>query len=332
MFARDIKPYIEGLITYNKIDDSTGKSIDRDFGDTYPYYAKNDNGIGYGVEIGLSELLPKVRLAAQFLQTNFDIKGELSPGTTYLNGVSSSNGKNSVKLYMLNAYYDFDLSEKIIPFVAVGIGAAATAIYNNNNMDNLDVVAMNIYMNADAVTLNTQTYTAENVWIGDNGTNGLIRTMLSVDPSVIVRGNINDASPQNIHSLRMLALSQSPSIIPYIKYGDVGDINPLKDFKAVLSVQKDVFNSTNLLGDYDPTVSLGNPTDPGNIYQPKPSNVNTNFNRFADAGTLLNNISQYMKGREMQQFSEGGTSEGTVEVSVICNQNADGSSENKDCK
>lgn len=39
-----------------------------------------------------------------------------------------------------------------------------------------------------------------------------------------------------------------------------------------------------------------------------------------------------MKGREMQQFSEGGTSEGTVEVSVICKQNADGSVENKDCK
>lgn len=124
VFARDIKPYIEGLITYNKIDDSTGKSIDRDFGDTYPYYAKNDNNIGYGVEIGIAELLPKVRLAGQFLQTNFDIKSEISPGITYLNGNSSGNGKNSVKLYMLNAYYDFDLSEKIIPFVGVGIGAA----------------------------------------------------------------------------------------------------------------------------------------------------------------------------------------------------------------
>jgi hypothetical protein len=51
-----------------------------------------------------------------------------------------------------------------------------------------------------------------------------------------------------------------------------------------------------------------------------------------DAGTLLNNISQYMRGREMQQFSEGGTLEGTVEVSVICKQNPDGSPANKDCK
>jgi hypothetical protein len=209
-------------------------------------------------------------------------------------------------------------------------GASGTAIYSNNNMDNLDVIAKNIYMNADAVTLNSQTYTAENVWIGDNGTNGLIRTMLSVDPSVKVNGNINDASPKNIHSLKMLALSQSPSIIPEIRYGNVGDINPLKDFKAVLSVQKDVFNSN--LGNYDLAVSLGSPESNGIIYQYKPNNVNTSFNRFADAGTLLNNISQYMRSREMQQFSEGGSSEGTVEVSVICKQNPDGSDANKDCK
>ncbi|QDD12031.1 GLUG motif-containing protein [Candidatus Methylopumilus rimovensis] len=210
-------------------------------------------------------------------------------------------------------------------------GASGAAIYSNNNMDNLDVAANNIYMNADAVTLNSQTYTADNVWIGDNGTNGLTRTMLSVDPSVIVNGSINDASPQNIHSLRMLALSQSPSIIPYIRYGNVGDINPLKDFKAVLSIQKDVFTTN--LGNYDAAFpGFGNPESTGTIFQLNSPVTNSNFNRIVDAGTLLNNISQYMRGREMQQFSEGGSSEGTVEVSVICKQNTDGSKENKDCK
>jgi hypothetical protein len=125
-----------------------------------------------------------------------------------------------------------------------------SSIFDNNNIDRLAVSANDVFVNADIITLDTQTYSNEtqstNVWIGDNGSNGLDRIMLTQDPRVTIQGSINDRDPNKTHSLSIIAISLNRNdIAPEIDIGNVGQINPLKTFSAITGTQT---NPSALLG------------------------------------------------------------------------------------
>ena len=81
-----------------------------------------------GVRLGLSYTRAKFDLDSS------DVSGTITDGTTTINAgvkIKSSEFKsvgldfdNTAKLYMANLYYDFDLNEKVKPFVGVGAGWA----------------------------------------------------------------------------------------------------------------------------------------------------------------------------------------------------------------
>jgi hypothetical protein len=160
-----------------------------------------------------------------------------------------------------------------------------------------------------------------NFWIGDNGSNGTIRTMLSLDPAINMPkdSHILDASPNHLHSFYPIALSHNRSDVPYVSYGKFDPLHLLADFKAIEG-SLDPNNPITPIGDYT-QIGTGD-GGPIVVYEPPtiPPDSPTRYVS-VDAGSLSNNISQYMKSREMELFSAGGTSEGTVEVSVICKQN-----------
>jgi hypothetical protein len=78
----------------------------------------------------------------------------------------------------------------------------------------------------DIYTLNTQTYDGA-VVISNNGSNGLLRTFISQDPSIAFLGTVDDSSAIT-HTLDVRAISYDPTLIPEIRFmGAVGSIVPL---------------------------------------------------------------------------------------------------------
>ena len=137
-----VTPYVEGQLSYMRIDDVESKNI---------YYDQNavfvdgkieteyDNSIGYGVELGLTDIGVKgLRVGLSYTRAKFDLdslkgSGEVGfNGDVYTGSVSYSAsevkpygfGDNTAKLYMANLYYDFDLTDQFKPFVGIGAGVA----------------------------------------------------------------------------------------------------------------------------------------------------------------------------------------------------------------
>jgi opacity protein-like surface antigen len=118
-FAAELKPYIEGSVGYAKLDDVTVNfptGVNR---------GKYDNDANYGLEIGASNVLnPNIRLGAQFIKYQNDQKSGVS---SFNNGDPDENdtelSKLKAKVYLLNAYYDFNNASKLTPFLGIGLGA-----------------------------------------------------------------------------------------------------------------------------------------------------------------------------------------------------------------
>jgi len=139
-----VTPYVEGQLTYMNIDDVDSKTLSGSVsGITYTDAKVEhdyDNDMAFGFEIGAKDLGVKgVRLGLSYTRAKFDldsshVTGTITDGTTTINAglnIKSSEFKsvgldfdNSAKLYMANLYYDFDLNEKVKPFVGVGAGWA----------------------------------------------------------------------------------------------------------------------------------------------------------------------------------------------------------------
>jgi autotransporter-associated beta strand protein len=81
-------------------------------------------------------------------------------------------------------------------YTANGLGA---------NIHDLTVEASNIVIKGDINTLNTQVYRGP-LTISDNGSNGLVRKLLSIDPSITITNTIDDVTPYT-HSLYIAAAS-----------------------------------------------------------------------------------------------------------------------------
>jgi hypothetical protein len=119
------------------------------------------------------------------------------------------------------------------------------AQHGANNIYNLTVLANRININADITTYGTQTYGSSlsytSVYIGDNGTNGRIRTLVSEDPAVTFWGTIDDATA-NTHDLDIKAvcyLSCAGNDLPTIDFkSDIGLIAPLLSLEATTGRQE----------------------------------------------------------------------------------------------
>jgi len=108
----------------------------------------------------------------------------------------------------------------------------------NDSFYSLDVTGNAIYLNANVMTFETQEYSGP-VIIGNNGSNGTTRTLLSMDPSITFNHTVDD-SQADVHTLIVsaLALSQDSEEIPTIVFEDeVGQIVPLNALYMNIGVQ-----------------------------------------------------------------------------------------------
>ena len=106
---------------------------------------------------------------------------------------------------------------------------------SSNNLANLTVSANTINLNADISTRLTQTYTGS-LLVGDNGSNGPTRVLLSEDPAITFNGTINDtvAGTHNLFVKAVTIINEAPSII---FNGIVGGTAALKSLTASTGAQ-----------------------------------------------------------------------------------------------
>jgi hypothetical protein len=193
-----------------------------------------------------------------------DVVGGSSPGTgPYMRGgtlnpvLLSSNGGDITFNDTINAGTQSALYKRSLTVIAhagaitfnQSIGTRGTlAGIADGNIYELTVKAKNIHINADIITNEIQSYMGH-VWVGDNGTNGRFRTLLSEDPSVIFgdflssdgvlySGGIDDAV-LNTHTLNVLAVSNwSGASDPVITFSNpIGAARSLYSITAVTGIQ-----------------------------------------------------------------------------------------------
>ena len=142
--AQAASPYIEGQAGITMINDVETDTYSGSSGGVTWTNVKGeidyDNAFTLGAEIGVSDFgVNNLRLGvgAKRLEaklSSVELSGTATDGTTTLTGpgkfsrddVNSIGADldNTIALYSVNAYYDFDVHEKFTPFVGVGIGFA----------------------------------------------------------------------------------------------------------------------------------------------------------------------------------------------------------------
>jgi hypothetical protein len=146
------------------------------------------------------------------------------------------------------------------------------------NLYRLIVNAGTLNLNADVTTFETQTYNSS-VLVGDNGSNGLTRLLLSEDPAVIFNGTVDD-SVTNMHSLVVKAVSLVSNVVPEIAFNEaVGSTKALASLVVMTGTQ-----NPDLASPFSDTSS--NPNDfNGRISIA--ANVTTSGNQTYTANTML---------------------------------------------
>jgi hypothetical protein len=100
------------------------------------------------------------------------------------------------------------------------------------------VSAGDIWLFADVTTFEQQRYDGS-VHIGNNGSNGFTRLLVSLDPTVAFTGTINDTVP-GTHTLDVRAVTTNPGngLVPAVVFGgSVGQATPLLNLLAFAGVQ-----------------------------------------------------------------------------------------------
>ena len=124
--------------------------------------------------------------------------------------------------------------------------------YGQKNIYQLDVTAGLIAINADISTLFAQNYMGK-VVMGDNGTNGLERTLTSMDPKVEIFGPLDDAIA-NTHSpvLRAIAERYDANNLPeLIVHQNIGAQSAFKNpIQYIMGIQ-DTTSPGAMVGDFD---------------------------------------------------------------------------------
>ena len=129
----DLKPYIEASAGYARLDSTDWKNLlDGTHGDdnnnlftAASLETKSKSTWNAGLELGLKDIIiPNLRVAISdtYTHANRKLKGSLTTNAGTEN--VDDNGKSSMHLMLINAYYDFKTDSALTPFVGVGLGAA----------------------------------------------------------------------------------------------------------------------------------------------------------------------------------------------------------------
>jgi opacity protein-like surface antigen len=176
-----VKGYIEGQVNYTQVQDIDLKNFTGTIsnGRTFENLKGKlgyDSDIGYGVEFGVSEFLNKnFRLGLSYGVNKIELKKatgisgssgdplELLPPTATPQDVRSLglNFDSNVKIYSLNAYYDFNNINGFIPFVGAGLGQ--TDILNAKDKE----LSKSLYLGA-------KYFMDKNIYVGGKGTYTMI--------------------------------------------------------------------------------------------------------------------------------------------------------------
>jgi opacity protein-like surface antigen len=182
-FAQNKSPfeglYIEGQVNYTQVQDIDLKNFTGTIsnGRTFENLKGKlgyDSDIGYGVEFGVSEFLNKnFRLGLSYGVNKIELKK-----ATEVSGISNTdplpssatpqdvrglglNFDSNVKIYSLNAYYDFNNINGFIPFVGAGLGQ--TDILNAKDKE----LSKSLYLGA-------KYFMDKNIYVGGKGTYTMI--------------------------------------------------------------------------------------------------------------------------------------------------------------
>jgi opacity protein-like surface antigen len=191
-FAQNKSPfeglYIEGQVNYTQVQDIDLKNFTGTIsnGRTFENLKGKlgyDSDIGYGVEVGVSEFLNKnFRLGLSYGANKIELKKAtnvsgattitVGEDTTTIDPIGSSvtpqqirdfglNFNSNVKIYSLNAYYDFNNFNSFVPFVGVGLGQAD--ILNGKDKE----FSKSLYLGARYLV-------DKNIYVGGKGTYSMI--------------------------------------------------------------------------------------------------------------------------------------------------------------
>ena len=177
-----VKGYVEGQINYTQVQDLDTKTYSGTAGGVTFTNLKGkleyDSDIGYGIEVGVREFLNKnVRLGVSYGENKIELKKATGSGTVALGGGDpvdfalsptlqqirdvGLNFDNDVKTYSLNAYYDFDNVNGLIPFIGAGLGQ--TDIQNVKDKE----LTKSLYLGA-------KYFVDKNIYVGAKGTYSMI--------------------------------------------------------------------------------------------------------------------------------------------------------------
>ena len=174
-----VKGYIEGQVNYTQVQDIDLKNFTGTIsnGRTFENLKGKlgyDSDIGYGVEFGVSEFLNKnFRLGLSYGVNKIELKK-----ATEVSGISNTdplpssatpqdvrglglNFDSNVKIYSLNAYYDFNNINGFIPFIGAGLGQ--TDILNAKDKE----LSKSLYLGA-------KYFMDKNIYVGGKGTYTMI--------------------------------------------------------------------------------------------------------------------------------------------------------------
>ena len=177
-----VKGYVEGQINYTQVQDLDTKTYSGTSGGVEFTNLKGkleyDSDIGYGIEVGVREFLNKnVRLGVSYVENKIELKKATGSGTVALGAGDpvdfalsptlqqirdvGLNFDNDVKTYSLNAYYDFDNVNGLIPFIGAGLGQ--TDIQNAKDKE----LTKSLYLGA-------KYFVDKNMYVGAKGTYSMI--------------------------------------------------------------------------------------------------------------------------------------------------------------
>ena len=130
----------------------------------------------------------------------------------------------------------------------------------SRNMNNLFINASRILIKANIATVGDQILKGA-ILVGDNGQNGLTRTLLSADPSIQLIGTVDDAA-DSTHNLILYVISAPGGATPTLNIGGpVGSLMPLASLDWIVGRQ----NTTSYLADISGTTPVGSVTNSSTI-------------------------------------------------------------------
>ena len=158
-----------------------------------------------------------------------------------------------------------------------------------------EVNAATILIKGDITTFERQIYRGD-VKIGDNGTNGLTRILLSEDPSIQFFGKVDDVLA-NTHGLLAKAVSIYGNETPDITFfADVGSVAALASLDVELGQQnQDINIAFSDISINDRTQYIGNLTIAGNVSTSGNQAYTANVIKVGDASVTSSNVPNTVK-------------------------------------